>query len=110
MFCIYAYVGSGDKFEEKKITDNTCSNSNCIDRCPIYSLRVDEYSRSDVIMELDLLPGESRGYWSITLPTSGLNRLKLMERSTMKKPLFYLTLGRKSRSSTPPLLVRWDVV
>ncbi|POM71056.1 Hypothetical protein PHPALM_12428 [Phytophthora palmivora] len=51
-----------------KLIDNTRElhgNTTCL----IASLRKDEYSRSEVVMELDLLPGESRGYWKYHAPS-----------------------------------------
>ncbi|POM75920.1 Reverse transcriptase [Phytophthora palmivora] len=39
-------------------------------------LRKDEYSRSGVVMELDLLPGEFRGYWKYHAPGKWLKQAK----------------------------------
>ncbi|POM58039.1 LOW QUALITY PROTEIN: Reverse transcriptase [Phytophthora palmivora] len=36
----------------------------------------DEYSRSEVVMELDLLPGESRGYWKFHTPGKWFKQAK----------------------------------
>ncbi|OWZ01761.1 hypothetical protein PHMEG_00026792 [Phytophthora megakarya] len=50
-----------------KLTDNTCKLHEKR-TFTVASLRENDYSRSDVIMELDLLPGESRGYWKYHAP------------------------------------------
>ena len=38
--------------------------------------RVDDYARSPVRMELNLTPGESRGYWNYTLPEKWFKQAK----------------------------------
>ena len=63
--CIYAFVEKQVKYQE--VTDqaesiaNIRKDSTC---APAISSvkRIDEYTRSAVKMELDLAPGESRGY------------------------------------------------
>ena len=50
--------------------------------------RVDEYSRLPVRMELDLAPGESRGYWKYHAPGKWFKQAKAVskinnERATM---------------------------
>ncbi|OWY96790.1 LOW QUALITY PROTEIN: hypothetical protein PHMEG_00032856, partial [Phytophthora megakarya] len=53
--------------EVSKQIDNTCE----LHKRPTFAianLRKDDYSRTDVVMELDLLPGESRGYWKYHAP------------------------------------------
>ncbi|POM77111.1 Hypothetical protein PHPALM_5556 [Phytophthora palmivora] len=54
----------------------------------IASLRKDEYARSNVVMELDLLPGESRGYWKYHAPGKWFKQAKAVgklnnERATL---------------------------
>ncbi|POM66394.1 Hypothetical protein PHPALM_17752 [Phytophthora palmivora] len=70
-YCIYAYV---EKHSEETVNqlidpiDNTCDlleKSTAI----VSSLRqVDEYTRSSVIMALEISPRESRGYWKYHVP------------------------------------------
>ncbi|KAI9895112.1 hypothetical protein PsorP6_019199 [Peronosclerospora sorghi] len=40
------------------------------------NFRIDEFSRSPVIMEVDLLPGESRGYWKYHSPKKWFKQSK----------------------------------
>ncbi|KAI9920258.1 hypothetical protein PsorP6_015929 [Peronosclerospora sorghi] len=57
--CIFACVDKkADRAEEK---DNEKCDQPDLPR--LANFRIDEFSRSPVIMEVDLLPGESRGYW-----------------------------------------------
>ncbi|OWZ13093.1 hypothetical protein PHMEG_00013645 [Phytophthora megakarya] len=60
--CIFAYIEKREKPEVSKQIDNACELHKK-STFAIADLRKDDYSRTDVVMELDLLPGESRGYW-----------------------------------------------
>ena len=85
-------------FVERKLIDqdvnkrvdpivDTCDDSNCF-RSSSSVRRVDEYSRSPAKMELDLAPGESRGYWKYHTPGKWFKQAKAVgkinnERTTM---------------------------
>ncbi|POM72680.1 LOW QUALITY PROTEIN: Reverse transcriptase [Phytophthora palmivora] len=68
--CIYAYVEkkAGPKVSKRIDSTNNTREMHGKQTLAIASLRKDEYARSDVIMDLDLLPGESRGYWKYHAP------------------------------------------
>ncbi|OWZ11926.1 LOW QUALITY PROTEIN: reverse transcriptase [Phytophthora megakarya] len=64
-----------EKPEVSKQIDNTCE----LHKRPTFAianLRKDDYSRTDVVMELDLLPGESRGYWKYHASGKGFKQAK----------------------------------
>ncbi|OWZ17962.1 hypothetical protein PHMEG_0008017 [Phytophthora megakarya] len=65
--CVFAFVDNREKPEDSKQIDNTCE----LHKKPTFAitnLRKDDYYRTDVVMVLDLLPGESRGYWKYHAP------------------------------------------
>ena len=70
--CIYAFVEKGkiDQGSNNRIGPiaNTCD----LETRRLFNIssakRVDEYSRLPVKMELDLVPGDSRGYWKYHTP------------------------------------------
>ena len=89
--CIYAFVERKptDQDARKRVDSivNTCDDSNCF-RSISSVRRVDEYSRSPAKMELDLAPGESRGYWKYHTPGKWFKQAKAVgkinnERATM---------------------------
>ena len=109
--CIYAYVerrSTDQEVNQQMNPINTCEDSKVL-RSILRAAKVDEYTRSPAMMELDLAPGESRGYWKYHTLGNGSSRPRQWSRSTMKRQQYFLILEPKSRSSTPPLLVRKDV-
>ncbi|OWZ14289.1 LOW QUALITY PROTEIN: reverse transcriptase [Phytophthora megakarya] len=71
--CIFAYVEKREKPEVSKPIDNTCEVHN---KPTFANLRKNDYSHTDVVMELDLLPGESRGFWKYHAPGKWFKQAK----------------------------------
>ena len=68
---IYAFVGRQAKYHEVNDQDESIANIRKDSTCAPEILcvkRIDEYTRSAVKMELDLAPGESRGYRKYQTP------------------------------------------
>ena len=93
--CVYAFV-------EKRSTDqdvnqrtdqiNTLDNSKSL-RSVSSVKRVDEYSRSPVEMELDLAPGESRGYWKYHTPKKWFKQAKAVGKINNEKATLLFDSG-----------------
>jgi len=74
--CIFAYV---KREPVKGVSVLTSEISNTCGLRPVSevaSVRVDEFARSDVEMELELTPGESRGYWKYHAPGKWFKQAK----------------------------------
>ena len=77
MMCIFAYVKKTPIEEVSTLTDEIdnalggkiVSKVDCLHR-------IDEYSRSAIEMELELMPGESRGYWKYHAPSKWFKQAK----------------------------------
>ena len=72
--------------------------SNICDRSTLNSSissvkRVDHYSRSPVEMELDLAPGESRGYWKYHTPGKWFKQAKAVGKINNEKATFLFDSG-----------------
>ena len=107
--CIYAFVEGPRR--DKEVNDRIDPIANIHKDFTLVSStssvkRVDDYARSPVRMELDLAPGESRGYWKYHTPENGSSKQKRWARSTMRKPRCCSIPALKCRSSILPLLVR----
>ncbi|GMF39336.1 unnamed protein product [Phytophthora fragariaefolia] len=79
--CIFAYIEKRPGEEVNRPTDaidNTCELK------PTSALarlrRIDEFSRSETMMELDLLPGELCGYWKYHAPGKWFKQAKAVGR------------------------------
>ena len=55
--------------------------------------RIDEYTRSAVNMELDLAPGESRGYWRYHTPGKWFNQAKAIGKTNNEKATLRFNSG-----------------
>uniref|UniRef100_M4B7T3 Uncharacterized protein n=1 Tax=Hyaloperonospora arabidopsidis (strain Emoy2) TaxID=559515 RepID=M4B7T3_HYAAE len=109
--CIYAFVERQRKNQEINDRIDSIANIHNDSTLALSSVkRVNDYARSLVRMEIDLAPGESRGYWKYHTTGKWLNKQKRRARSTMKKPLCCSTLALKCRSSILPLLLRWNTM
>ena len=88
---------------EKKLNDQGVKDrhdpiSNICDRSTLNSSissvkRVDHYSRSPVEMELDLAPGESRGYWKYHTPGKWFKQAKAVGKINNEKATFLFDSG-----------------
>ncbi|POM81329.1 Hypothetical protein PHPALM_713 [Phytophthora palmivora] len=56
-------------------------------------MRKDEYSRSEVVMELGLLPGESRGYWKYHAPGKWFKQTKAIGKINNEKATLLFDSG-----------------
>ena len=89
--CIYAYVEKRMDRELDQVTGspfNTCDLNLNLPYSVSNIRRVDEYSRSKTVMELELAPGESRGYWRYHTPGKWFKQAKAVgkinnERATL---------------------------
>ena len=75
--CIFAYV---KKTSIKGVSTLTNEIDNALGRKTVSKVdclkRIDKYSRSAVEMELELAPGESRGYWKYHAPSKWFKQAK----------------------------------
>ena len=55
--------------------------------------RIDEYSRSENVMELDLAPGESRGYWKYHAPGKWFKQAKAVGKINNEKATMLFDSG-----------------
>ncbi|GMF29865.1 unnamed protein product [Phytophthora lilii] len=75
--CIFAYVEKQSKVSEREdLIDNTCELHGKRTAVMANLRMPDEFARVDVIMALDLLPGESRGYWKYHAPGKWFKQAK----------------------------------
>ena len=87
--CIIAYVERRED-QEDSCMGESFNNIRELDPMPeiVSPRRVDEYTRSDPTMELELNPGETRGYWKYHAPGNWFKQAKSMgkinnERATL---------------------------
>ena len=90
--CIYAFVEKGKIDQGSNNRIGPIANICDLETRRLFNIssakRVDEYSRLPVKMELDLAPGESRGYWKYHTPGKWFKEAKAVgkinnERATM---------------------------
>ncbi|OWZ17193.1 hypothetical protein PHMEG_0008901 [Phytophthora megakarya] len=88
-YAFVAYVEKREKPEVSKQIDNTCE----LHKKPTFaigSLGKNDYPRTDVAMELDLLPGESRGYWKYHGPGKRFKQAKSTAKiNNQRAPLLF---------------------
>ena len=72
--------------------NNTCEDSKFL-RSISSVVRVDEYARSPAKMELDLAPGESRGYWKYHTPGKWFKQAKATGKINNEKAIMLFDSG-----------------
>jgi hypothetical protein len=95
-FCIYAYVEKQSQLEVSKMIrpiDNTCDLHGERTAAVASLHEADEYSRSEVTMALELLGGESRGYWKYHVPDKKFRQAKAMGRINNEKATMLFDSG-----------------
>ncbi|POM70450.1 LOW QUALITY PROTEIN: Hypothetical protein PHPALM_13109 [Phytophthora palmivora] len=100
--CIYAYVEkkTGPKVSNRANSTYNIRKMHGNHTWAIESLRMNEYARSDVVMELDLLPGESRGYWKYHAPGKWFKQAKAVGKLNNERTTLLFDSGAESRSWT----------
>lgn len=68
-------------------------------------MRVNEYARSPAMMELDLAPGESRGYWKYHTPGKWFKQAKAVGKINNEKATMLFYSGAETSIVDAPLLV-----
>ena len=94
--CIYAFVeGSRSDQEVNDRIDPIANIHKDFTLVPSTSSmrRVDNYARSPVRMELDLAPGESRGYWKYHTPGKWFNQAKAVGKFNNEKATMLFDSG-----------------
>ena len=94
--CIYAFV-EGQR-RDQEVIDRIDPIATIHKDLTMVSLvssvkRVDDYARSPVRMELDLAPGESRGYWKYHIPGKWFKQAKAMGKINNEKATMLLDSG-----------------
>ncbi|GMF55678.1 unnamed protein product [Phytophthora fragariaefolia] len=84
--CIFAYI---EKRPGQKVNTPTDAIDNTCELKPTSAVaslrRIDEFSRSETMMELELLPGESRGYWKYHAPGKWFKQAKVVGKINNEK-------------------------
>ncbi|KAI9911127.1 hypothetical protein PsorP6_008767 [Peronosclerospora sorghi] len=71
--CIFAYVDKIRAYQAAERDNDKCDQT---DLPRLANFHIDEFSRSPVIMEVDLLPVKSRGYWKYHSPKKWFKQAK----------------------------------
>ncbi|ETP00050.1 hypothetical protein F441_22527 [Phytophthora nicotianae CJ01A1] len=87
-------------------TDNTCDLQKNRTSAVSSLCEIDEFSRSPVVMTLDVLPGESHGYWKYHVPDKRFKQAKTMGKINNEKALLLLDSGAEVSSLDAALRVR----
>ena len=94
--CIYAFVEK--QVKDQEVNDqaepiaNIRNDSTCVPEISSVE-RIDEYTRSVVKMELDLVPGESRGYWKYHTPGKWFKQAKAVGKINNEKATMLFDFG-----------------
>jgi len=80
--------------EVSKLTNSTDNTSELKPTSMMASVRkIDEYARSEVEMELELMPGESRGYWKYHAPGKWFKQAKAVGKINNEKAALLFDSG-----------------